>query len=174
MVHIVLQWTHDDIPVRAQHVRQEQLVAVPVGVDRLVERDLRLLVGDLTDVHEDLVFDAARGIGRELDIPVRPEGIDGLDEPDGADGNEVLEIDTRIFKPPRDIHDQAQVVLDERLPRRLVPGGKGLDRAALVLGPKRRGQNVAAADVHDLPRLYEAELLQNKFQFHPISPPINA
>ena len=65
-------------------------------------------------------------------------------------------------------------MLDERLPRRLVPGGKGLDRAALVLGPKRRGQNVAAADVHDLPRLYEAELLQNKFQFHPISPPINA
>ena len=153
---------------------KKQLVAVPVGVDRLVERDLRLLVGDLADVHEDLIFDAARGIGRELDIPVGPEGIDGLDEPDGADGNEVLEIDARIFKPPRDIHDQAQVVLDERLPRRLVPGGEGLDRAALVLGLSGAGRTSLPPMYMIFPRLYEAELLQNKFQFHPISPPINA
>ena len=115
MVDIVLHRAHDGIRVRAQNVREQQLVAVPIGVDRLVERDLRLLPRNLSDIHQDLVFDTARGVRRKLDVPVDAEGGYRLDKPDRPDGNEILHADSRVFKTPGQIHDQPQIALNERL-----------------------------------------------------------
>ena len=159
MVDVVLQRPHNDIAVCAEHIGQQQLVAIPVGIDRLVERNLRLLVGDFADVHQNLVFDAARRIRRKLDVPVGPEGIDGLDQTNGSDGDQVLQIDTGVFEPARDIHDKAKIMLDEQLLGCLVALFQRGDGLPLLLRLQRCGQHVAAADVHDLPRLQKAELL---------------
>ena len=51
-------------------------------------------------MHEDLIFNAAGGIGRKLDFSVGPEGADRFDESDGADGDQVFDIDACVFKPP--------------------------------------------------------------------------
>ena len=131
-------------------------------------------VSALADEHQNFIFDTARGIGCELDVPVGAERADGLDQANRADGDEILNVDAGVFKAPRDVDHKPQIALDEPGPRGLVASGGLLQEGLLLLRGKRRRENVAAADVHDLPRLYEAELLQNKFQFHPISPPINA
>ena len=49
------------------------------------------------------------------------KGRDGLDEADGADGDEVLDVDARVLKPPGDVGHQAQIVLDEQIPGLVVP-----------------------------------------------------
>ena len=88
-----------------------------------------------------------------------PEGIDGLDQTNGSDGDQVLQIDTGVFKPARDIHDKAKIMLDEQLLGCLVALFQRGDGLPLLLRLQRCGQHVAAADVHDLPRLQKAELL---------------
>ena len=87
----------------------------------------RLLGGGLAQVHQDLVFDAAGGVGGQLDVLGRLIGAHRLDQPDGADGDQVLDVDARVLKPAGDVHHQAQVVLDEAgpgPPRPPAPGGR--------------------------------------------------
>ena len=60
----------------------------PVGVERLVKADLGLLRRGLAQVHEDLIFNAARGVGRELDVLVAAVRVHCLDEPDRTDGDD--------------------------------------------------------------------------------------
>ena len=114
-------------------------------------------------MHQNLVFNAARRIRRKLDVPVGPEGIDGLDESDGPDGNQVLEIDTGVFKAACNIHNKAQIVLNKRLLGRLITLLQRGDCLPFLLGLQRCRQHIAAANVHDLSRLQKAQLLQNDF-----------
>ena len=170
LLGVLLHGPHDDVAVRPEHVGQQQLVAVPVRVDRLVERDLGLLACDLADVHEDLILDAARGIGRQLDVPVRFECADGLDEADGPDGDQVLDVHAGVLEPARDVDHEPQIALDEPGPRGLVARGGLLQEGLLLLRGKRRRENVAAADVHELCGLPQEALqpVREKFK-HRIS-----
>ena len=86
-------------------------------------------------MHENFVFDAARGVGGELDVFACLKGADGLDEPDGADGNEILQIDARILKASGDVDDEAQVMLDELVAGfEVAPLRPCLNVSALLLG----------------------------------------
>ena len=146
-LRVVLERAAHGVGVRAENVREQQLVAVPVSVERLIDAHLRFLRAALAQVHEDLVFDAARGVGRELDVLVRLEGMDGLDEADRADRDQVLDVNARVFKPARDVHHQPQVVLDEQGSGLLAPGGERPDGPLLCLAVEWGGHGVAPADV---------------------------
>ena len=100
-------------------------------------------------MHQNLVLDTPGRVGGQLDILVGLEGIDGLDETDGANGNQILNAHAGIFKPPGNIDHQPEIVFDQRLFGRLVSGGQGGDAQLLLLGPEGRRQDVAAADVID-------------------------
>lgn len=50
----------------AENIGQKQLVPVPIHVQRLIERNLVSYIICLSQEHEYLVFDAPRGICREL------------------------------------------------------------------------------------------------------------
>ena len=109
-------------------------------------------------MHEDLVFDAPGRIGGQLDVPVGVVGAHRLDEPDGADGDEVFDAHAGILEPAGDVHHQPEVVLDE--------GGTGLvaalcakpsEKLRFLLPAERRGEGIRAADVHDLPRQQNAQ-----------------
>ncbi|MNI90079.1 hypothetical protein D3C73_1475610 [compost metagenome] len=43
-------------------------------------------------MHEDFILDTAGGKSRKLRAFVRAVALDGLDQPDGADGDEVLHV----------------------------------------------------------------------------------
>lgn len=75
----------------------------------------------LPQIHQDLVLDAAGSVGGQLDVLVGTEGIDGLDEPDGTNGDQVLDVDASVLEPAGNIDHQPQVPLDEGLPHRQFP-----------------------------------------------------
>ena len=112
-VNGILDIAADDVVIGAEHIPEQQLVAVPIDVEGLVKADLQLQSVGLAEEHEYLVFDAARSIGRELDIFIGAEGVDGFDEPDSAYRDEVIYLHARVFEFFCDIDDEAEVMLDK-------------------------------------------------------------
>ena len=157
-VHILLNGTHDRVLLCPQHIAEQQLVSVPIGVERLIKGDLPLSVGIFAQMHQDLIFDTAGGIRRQLDVLVRPVGAHRLDEPDGADGNQVLDPHSRVFEPPGNVHHKPQIMFDELLPGRLLlqPG----QQLRLPFLRQRRRQRVAAADVMNALRRQQSQTFQ--------------
>ena len=88
-VLLVLQLVQHGV-LLTHHVTEAQGVAVRAGVQGLVEGDLALELPLGAEVHEDLIFNASRGVGGEFDLLVGAEGVHGLDEADRADGDQVL------------------------------------------------------------------------------------
>ena len=97
--------------------------------------------------HQNLIFDAARSVGRQLDILFGIEGIDRLDQSDRADGNQILDADTGIFKLARNVNHQTKVAFDYRTARFAVACANPADHVHLLIVRKRRWQTIAAADV---------------------------
>ena len=128
-------------------------------------------------MHEDLIFDAAGGVGGQLDLLVRLEGIHGLDEADGTDGDEILDTHACVLKPPGDVHHQPEIVFDEGLLGRRIALHEGGDALRLLLGLEGRRQDVAAADVEHRRRTPQPQGHQNSLQqstIHASCPPNNA
>ena len=98
LFRVVLERAADLVLVRAEDLGQQQLVSVPVGVERLVEAHLRALAADLAQIHQYLVFDAAAGVGRKLYVLAGVKRVDGLDKPDRADGYQILKVYPGVFK----------------------------------------------------------------------------
>ena len=73
--------------------------------------------------------------------------MDGLDEADRANRDQVLDVDARVFKPACDVHHQPQIVLDEQGGGFLAPGGERPDGLLLCLAVEWGGHGVAPADV---------------------------
>ena len=136
-----------DIRLGAEDIREHELIAVPVGVQRFVDGDLSPLVLDLAEVHQDLVLDAAGGIGGQLDVFLRAEGIHRLDETDAPDGDQILQTDTGGFKLAGDVDDQPEIVLDQQAAGLRVPGGETPEHLLFGLPVKRGGQHLIPAEV---------------------------
>ena len=107
------------------------------------------MVGGFADVHQNLVFDTPGSVSRQLDLLVQPVGADGLDQADGTNGNQVLQVDAGVFKPPGNVNYQPQVVLYQTLFGRFVPPLQGFQGFLLLLSLQGRGQHIASADVKD-------------------------
>ena len=69
----------------------------------------------LADVHQNLIFDTAGCVGGKLDVLVCLEGVDRLDQPDCADGYQILDPRTRVFKSFGNVDHQPQIVFDKGL-----------------------------------------------------------
>ena len=61
----------------------------------------------LAQIHQDLVLNAPGGVGGQLDAPGGLIGAHRLDQADGPNGDQVLNVDPRILKPPGNIDHQA-------------------------------------------------------------------
>ena len=146
-VRVVLHGAGDLVLIGAENVGQQQLIAVPVGVQRLVKTDLRPLGADLAQVHQDLVFNAAGGVGRKLDLLPAVKGVHSLDEPDRPDGDQILQVDAGVFKALGDIDHEPKIVLNQAPARLSVPCFQGGERRLLVLAGEGSGQSVAPTDV---------------------------
>ena len=81
-----------DVPVHgvgvaAQQVGEQQLVAVPVHVEGVVDGHLVAQLGAFPKVHQDFILNAPAGVGGQLDVALHLEGVHRLDEPNGANGD---------------------------------------------------------------------------------------
>ena len=76
--------------VHPDGVHEGEGAPLPLPVQGVGERDLPLGLALGAEVHEHLIFDAAGGVGGQADLSVRTEGAHPLDEPDGANGNQVV------------------------------------------------------------------------------------
>ena len=139
------------VGLAAQKVGEQQLVAVPVHVQGVVDGDLVAQLGALPQVHQDLVLDAPAGVGGQLDVPLYLEGVHRLDEPDGANGDQVLHAGAGTFKLFGDVHHQPQVVGDEGLPGAGHPAADVLHHLGLLLLGQGRGQSLRPIDVMAAP-----------------------
>ena len=94
-------------------------------VDHLVEADVELLQAArhahrpalVAEVALDLADDVGRRVGGELDAAAEVEAVDGLDEPDGADLDEIVEVLAARGVAARERAHQRQVHGDELLAR---------------------------------------------------------
>ncbi len=159
-VGVIFQRARHFVLVCAENVREQQLVAVPVGLQRLVQADLGALRAYLAQIHQDLILDAARGVGRKLYLLAGIEGVHGLDKPDGADGYQILDVDACVLKALRNIHYKAQIVLDKLAPRGVIAAFQTGDALVLLGLFQWWRQCVAAADVKNRGRL-QTEYGQN-------------
>ena len=147
LLGVLLQLGADLVLVGAQHVGQKQLVALAVGVQRLVDAGLLAAVAALAKKHKYLVFDAAAGVGGQLDVLGGHKGVHRLDEPDGADGDDVLHGDAAALELARNIHHQPQVVGDEDVAAALPALFQPLKHQLFLFRGQRRRQGFRPADV---------------------------
>ena len=84
----------------------------------------------VAEVALDLADDRRGGVRRELDAAVGVEAVDGLDQPDGADLDEVLERLAAVAEAARAVLDQRQVQAHQAVAGRrpLRVGGVGVAR----------------------------------------------
>ena len=78
--------------VHPHHVHQLQGVALFVRVNGVRKRYLPLQFFLAAKIHEDLIFDTPGDIGGQTRAFGRVKAGDALDEPDGADGDQILLI----------------------------------------------------------------------------------
>jgi len=95
--------------------------------------------------HKHLVFDAAGGIGRKLGTPPRLVGVDRLDEPDAAHGNQIVGF-RRAVVFFDDVRDQAHIVTHECILGIFVAFAREAQVLRLVLGRERFGKRTFSAD----------------------------
>ena len=112
--------------VHAHHVHQGQGIALRVPVQAVGEGQLSLGFPLRAEVHEDFVFNAAAGVGGQAHIFVPLEGGHPLDEPNGANGDEIVLISRLGVVFFHDMSHQAQIVLNEFVPGVAVPLGHAL------------------------------------------------
>ena len=139
----------EDVIVHRHDVHQRQRIAVLVGVDGLVERHILRAFLRGAEVHEDLVFNAAAGIGAETDVFVGIEGVDRLDQPDGADGHQIVLLILPAVVFFNDVRDEPQVVLDQEPARVRVAFLHFQKVFAFLFLRQRLRELAAAADVQD-------------------------
>ena len=135
------------ISFRAQHIGQQQFVPVPVRFQRFVQGHFVFQAAGAPQIHQYLIFDTPAGVGRQLDFFVWVKGVHCFNQPDGADGNQVLHAHRRVFKLFRDEHNQTQIPLDQDgAGGAVVPGQPGHQRQFLLRG-QWLGQGIGPADI---------------------------
>ena len=89
-IAVVLFYGSKTVVLAADDILQGQRVAVAIGFERVGQRKLSRVFPLLPEMHEQLVLNAFGSIGGQTDAFIRPEGTDCLNQPDGADGNQVI------------------------------------------------------------------------------------
>jgi hypothetical protein len=99
----------------------------------------------------DCIFNAPGSIGRQAHTFVRAIGRNSLDEADGADGHQVFPIGSGGVIFFDDVHDQTEIVLNERVTSLHISGQHPLNTLLLFLRLERsrkRGTVVPQPEHH--------------------------
>ena len=91
-------------------------------------------------MHEDLIFNTPGGVGGEFDVLFQAVGADGLDEADGADGDQILLIGFGGVVFFHDMGNQAEVAFDEGVSGVQVAGGGALQAIPFLFGAQGTGE----------------------------------
>ena len=117
------------------------------------------MVGDLSDMHQDFVFNAPGSVGGQLDVLLPAVGTYRFDEANGSDGNEVLNVHPCVLKPAGDVDHQAEVALNEDALRLLFSRLHPDQVILLLCRGQRRRQHIAAPYVIDAARFPKTQSL---------------
>ena len=79
-----------NVHIGSDDVHQGQRIAVFIGIDGVVERNVLRGFAVIAKVHEDLIIDTAGGVARQLDIFVDVKGIDRLNQTDRTDRYKIV------------------------------------------------------------------------------------
>ena len=149
-LHFVLQIPVDNVFIRSQDIRQQQFISVPVHIERFIDGYFHAHLA-VPKIHQNLIFNTAGRIGCQFDVLTSIKGIDGFDQPDGTDGNQILHSNPCIVELFRNVYYQPQIVFDQFFScLLLLIGLKSQDRPILLFSIQRRRQNLRSADVMDL------------------------
>ena len=94
-------------------------------------------------MHEDFIFNAARGVSGQFNIFIGIKGAHRFHQPDGADGNKILLIARQGVIFFYDVRHQPQVALNEHVARLQIALQPGVEIFAL-LGLTQRTRERAA------------------------------
>ena len=130
-----------------QHIHQQKLVAVGINVQRFVNAGILPTVAAFAQIHQNFILNAAAGVGGQLDVLARLEGVDRFDEADGADGNQVLHPGRGGVELFGNVHDKTQIMGDEQVSGGGVPLGQTGERLLFLFRRQRGRQRVGAVDV---------------------------
>ena len=154
MFRLLLEPLIDHILLRSEDIGQEQFISIPVHIERLINRNFHARLVVSPQIHQNLVLDAPGRVRGELDLFLRIERVDRLDEADRPNRDQILHTDSCIVKFLCNIHDKAQIVFDQLAPCRLVFRiGKPRNRIGLLLSFQRRRENICAPDIKNFPCL---------------------
>ena len=144
---VLFQLCTDLVLVAAQHVREQELIAVAVRVQGLVDAGFLAAVAAFAQIHQNLVFDAAAGIGGKLDVFGGGEGVHRLDQANGADGDDILYRDAAALELAGNVDHQAQVMGDQDIAAALPALFQPLEHELFFGRGKGRGQGVGPVDI---------------------------
>ena len=107
--------------------------------------------------HQHFVLDAAAGVGGELDFLRRVESVDGFNQADRADGNEILQHDAGVVELPGDKDNEAEIVFNQRRADGSAVGVEPGEKRLFLCRCQRGRQGFRAADVVNLARRKAAQ-----------------
>ena len=151
-----------------QQVGQRQGRIFLAGVQRLLQRDGGPGFFVPPQLHADLIFNAPAGIGGKSGPAGAVEGVDRLDQPDGADADEVVLVAGQGVVFFGDVGHQPQVVADDLLPRGGVAGAQRLEGVGLLPRGQRPREAARLQMQRKIEKLRRKELQQR--QKHTQSP----
>ncbi len=138
------------VVLRSQHVGEKQLVAVPVYVERLVNGNVVLVLAVFSQIHQNLVFNAAGCICGELDVLFGTERGNGFDKSHRSYRHKILQPYTRVLEFFRDIHHKPQVMYYKSIARLVVVAFHKLERGLFLFLGERCGQRLRASQIMDV------------------------
>lgn len=147
-VAVVVVHRRQSLVLAADGVAEAERTAFAVGFERIRQRNLACGLSFAAEVHQQLVLDAARSVGRELDAALRPERIHRLDEADRPDGNQIVPFRLRGIVFLDDVRHEPQVVLDEQTPRLGVTALRKPPQQLGLLGCGKRLWEAAVRTLH--------------------------
>ena len=141
-IHIV-----QNVDVVGEHVAPCDTVAVLVGVNGVAEIEVMGGLFPAAEMHEDLIFNTPAGISGELGPLAVIKGGHRLDEPDGADGDQVFLIPIAGVVFLDNMRHQSQIVLDEHVAGGVVALLQAEQAVQLLLLGQRFGEGADGADM---------------------------
>ena len=135
----------EKILLRADRVHEGQRAAVPPGLDAVRERNILRALSLRTKIHQDLIFYASGSIGRQSRALTGVEGRDAFDEPNRADGDQILLIGGLCIVFFHDVRHQPEVALDQDVSRGQIALCGQLQIVPLLGGGERLWKGAACA-----------------------------
>ena len=113
MVPVLLLNGRKTAVLAADNILQGKRIAVTIRLERVRERKLACTLALLPKIHQQLVLDAFGGVCRQPDILIRLKGVHGFNQPDRADGQQIVLLRTYGVILFYNMRYQSKIVLDQ-------------------------------------------------------------